>query len=284
MGDRFTRNVALFGDAGQQRLRSMSVAVVGVGGLGTHVVQQVALLGVGAVTLIDPEQLEDSNRNRYVGALATDPVPGLLKVDLGERLILGIDPKIVVTKVADSFVSEAGFDALRSIDYVFGCLDSDGSRLILNEFCSAYSKSYIDLATEVVPGPPLQYGGRVLVNLDGDGCLVCLDELDVEEAGRELAGPAEAEDRNAIYGVKGDLLARGGPSVVSLNGVVASLGVMEFMAAATGLRRPQKLLTYYGHDSIVRRRVGGAAPDCWYCTHVRGQGRAADVERFLELA
>jgi len=284
MSDRFARNVALFGEEGQRRLRSTSVAVVGVGGLGTHVVQQVALLGVGAITLIDPEELDESNRNRYIGALATDPVPGLPKVDLGERLILGIDPEIVVTRIADSFVSKAGFDALQNVDYVFGCLDSDGSRLILNELCSAYSRPYIDLATEILPGPPLQYGGRVVVNLDGDGCLVCLDELDATDAARELASPGEAMDRNAIYGVESESLAQGGPSVVSLNGVVASLGVTEFMAAATGLSRPQKLLTYYGHDSIVRRRVGGAAPDCWYCTHVRGQGRAADVERFLELA
>ena len=45
--ERYDRNIRFFGKKGQDRLAAASVAVVGVGGLGTHVVQQLALLGVG---------------------------------------------------------------------------------------------------------------------------------------------------------------------------------------------------------------------------------------------
>ena len=74
--ERFDRNEWLFGKVGQRILRQSRVAVVGVGGLGTHVVQQLSLLGVGAIDLIDHEDLDATNRNRYIGAWHSDPIPG----------------------------------------------------------------------------------------------------------------------------------------------------------------------------------------------------------------
>lgn len=58
----------------------------------------------------------------------------------------------------------------------------------------------------------------------GSSCLVCMGELDPVEAGRDLERPEERENRRAIYGVTEDLLGARGPSVVSINGVVASHG------------------------------------------------------------
>ena len=137
MNDRFKRQMPLFGEAGQAKLRAASVVVVGVGGLGTHVVQQLALLGVGKLSLIDAEELDGTNRNRYIGGWHDDPIPGSAKVYLGKRLIGMIDPDITVATLYDSFVTEAGFARVRASDYVFGCLDSEGARLILNELCAA---------------------------------------------------------------------------------------------------------------------------------------------------
>src|SRR5438876_499513 len=63
--DRFNRNELFFGKEGQQKLRAARCAIIGVGGLGTHVVQQLALLGVGSIDLVEPEELSNDNRNRY---------------------------------------------------------------------------------------------------------------------------------------------------------------------------------------------------------------------------
>src|SRR5438309_802127 len=128
MTERFERQMQFFGSEGQARLRGARVAIVGIGGLGTHVAQQLSLLGVGAMVLIDAEQLAVTNRNRYVGAWHDDPIPGSWKVDLGERLVKLIDPNITVTKVRDSFVTETAFEQIIGADYVFGCLDSEGAR------------------------------------------------------------------------------------------------------------------------------------------------------------
>ena len=157
--NRFDRNEQLFGKEGQQALRRTRVAIVGIGGLGTHVVQQLALLGVGELTLIDHEELSVSNRNRYIGAWHDDPIPGSSKVRLGQRLSEHIDPSINVSIISDPFPSSAALKALRDSDYVFGCVDSDGVRFVLNETCLAYERPYFDLASDV-PEPDC-YGGRV---------------------------------------------------------------------------------------------------------------------------
>lgn len=282
--DRFTRQVALFGKAGQEKLGATSVAVVGVGGLGTHVVQQLALLGVGKLTLIDSEALDETNQNRYIGAYYYDPIPGSRKVILGARMVRAIDPLIVAETVDDSLVSVKAFEAVRTADWTFGCLDREGPRLILTELCAAYARPYVDLATEVIPDDRPEFGGRVLVSKDGWGCLVCYDELDHEEAQRQLSGPEGVRQRNELYGVDQEALKGSGPSVVSLNGLIASLGVTEFMVAVTGLRDPAPLQRYYGREKRFTRPSAEAVlprPGCYYCTGVYGKGAAVDVERYL---
>ncbi len=131
--ERYDRNVRFFGQSGQDSLRAASVAVVGVGGLGTHVVQQLALLGMGRLVLIDSEEVDETNRNRYVGLRHDDLVPGMPKVDLGRRLAGEINPEVEVVTIAECLRGQPAFDAIMEADYVFGCMDNDGSRLILNE-------------------------------------------------------------------------------------------------------------------------------------------------------
>lgn len=279
--ERFNRNEGFFGREGQERIAASRVAVVGIGGLGTHIVQQLALLGVGHLALIDDEELDVTNRNRYVGARYDDPIPGTPKVDIGERIIQAIDLDIRVDKVSDSLVSESAFNAVIDADHVFGCLDNEGSRLILTELCAAYSRPYFDIASDIPPDNVLDYGGRVCVAWDGNGCLVCLNVLDIAEAQIDLLNPDARRNRDAIYGIKRELLGESGPSVVSINGVIASLAVTEFMVAVTGIRPPQRILNYYGQRAVVTVSKDAPGPDCYYCKGLRGRGDAVDVQRYI---
>lgn len=280
---RYDRSILLFGAEGQARLSATRVAVVGVGGLGSPVVQHLALLGVAAISLVEPEELDDTNRNRFIGAEATDPVPGTLKVMLAHRLITKINPDVAVTLIPQSLVSPEAFAAIKAADWVFGCFDHDGPRYVLNELCAAYAKPYIDLASDV-PEPGV-YGGRVCVSQKGDGCLACLDLLDLVAVNRWLASPADRHAQDAIYGInRGALAEKKGPSVSPINGVVASLGVTEFMTAATGMRAPRRLLNYYGHLGKVADASGTTrAPYCAFCHGIHGQPASADVERYLRM-
>ena len=87
--------------------------------------------------------------------------------------------------------------------------------------------------------------------------------------------------RRALYGVDRDLLGRSGPSVVSINGVVASLAATEFVMAVTGLRKPQPLLTYHGRTGKVTANTDAPTPDCYYCKAVRGMREQADLNRYI---
>lgn len=284
---RFSRNVPFFGLEGQEKLHLTGVAIVGVGGLGSHLVQQLGYLGTRRFWLIDDDVVKESDLNRLIGATPKDAELQRLKVDMAERVIIAITPDAIVRKVPDTFVSNDGFAALRETDVVFSCVDGDGSRLILTEFCSAYRKPYFDLATEIPPGEgaPI-FGGRLVVSINGVSCPVCLDELSPEDIRRELTSPRQREEDASIYGVKKDALGETGPSVVSLNGVIASLAVTEFMVMVTGIRSPKRHLIYRGDLGRVTENTDPPRPDCFYCKAVYGKGPEVDVERYLraELA
>lgn len=280
MQERFDRNERFFGKEGQGLIRSATVAVVGIGGLGTHVVQQLSYLGVGKLILIDGEELDKTNKNRYIGSYYDDPISGLPKVDIGERISRFIDPAIHVEKVFNTLFTKQAFEAIIRADYVFGCLDNDGSRFVLNELCAAYSRPYFDLASDIHQGC---YGGRVCVSWDGDGCLYCMDALDLKEVQNDIESPGMRAERDAIYGVNSTHLAETGPSVVSINGVVASIAVTEFMVGVTGIRKPYRYINYYGHLGNAAYNKEKPQADCFYCHNTRKTEMKAAVERYLKL-
>lgn len=282
--DRFDRNIRFFGADGQAKLRNAHVVVVGCGGLGQHVIQQLAFLGVGKLTLIEDEALNRSNLNRYVLARHDDPIPGTHKIDNALRAIAAIDPSIEVTPVRNSIRSHEAFEALRAVHGIFGCVDNDGARLILNEYAKAYSKEYYDLASDIEEDAGLRYGGRVVRVDQAPGCLVCLGHIDLAAARQDLESDAARRDRAKIYGVDAEMLQEGGPSVVSINGVVASLGVTEYMVGVSGIRAPKRLVVYRGDRSIVTTGVVESPPSCYFCRTLAGVGASAGMERYLEVA
>lgn len=280
--ERYERNIRFFGQDGQDRLSAAHVAVVGVGGLGTHVVQQLALLGVGRLTLIDGEELDRTNFNRYVGVRHDDVVPGTLKVAVGERLARDINPETHITTIPQHLATRPALDATIGADYVFGCVDNEGARVILTELASAYAKPYFDLASEILAEDPLRYGGRVCTAWNGRGCLVCFNELDIASAQQDLMRELEHRDREAIYGVDREALGSAGPSVVSINGVVASLAVTEFMLVVSGVRsEPRRLLKYRGHMGGVSVCTDDPAADCYYCSGIRGTREVSNIYRYI---
>lgn len=280
--DRFDRNIRFFGAEGQAKLRNAHVAVVGCGGLGQHVIQQLAFLGVGKLTLIEDEALSRSNLNRYVLARHDDPIPGTHKIDAALRAISAIDPTIQVWPVRNSLRSQEAFDVLRAAHSFFGCLDNDGARLILNEYAKAYSKEYYDLASDIEQDGVIRFGGRVVRVDQTPGCLVCLGHIDLAAAREDLESEAARRDRTKIYGVDAKLLDEGGPSLVSINGVVASLGVTEFMVGVTGIRPPKRLLVYRGDRGIVTTGTAEGLPTCYFCGTVAGTGVNVGVERYIK--
>src|SRR6266851_8464578 len=68
------------------------VAIVGVGGGGSHIAQQLGHLGVGEFVLIDPDVVEDTNLNRLVGATQRDVSKGTAKASVAARVVASVNP------------------------------------------------------------------------------------------------------------------------------------------------------------------------------------------------
>jgi len=277
----FDRSERFFGKDGLAKLRTKSIAIVGAGGLGTHVTQQTALHGVRRFALIDDQTFQSTDQNRYVGVRYDDI--GTLKVVLAERLIKSIEPEADVTTVEKELATPEAFAAIKHADIIFGCLDNEGARLILTELCAAYAKPLFDLASDIEIEDAPRYGGRVIAAFTGNGCPVCLGELDMAEATDDLSTPEQRRQRHELYGINKAALDGTGPAVVSINGVVASLGVNEFMLYVTGIRPPRSVLTYRGDLGGVFVRKEPARADCYYCHGIWNQRERTGVERYLNL-
>lgn len=281
MKNRYDRNIKFFGKMGQDIIGRTRVAIVGIGGIGTHVVQQLAHLGVKTIVLIDKEKFDKTNSNRYVGSTNDDLINLPFKVEIGKRIINSINPEIEVITINKTLVSDEAYCEIIKSDYVFGCIDREGIRFILNELCSAYDIPYFDLATDIVSSDSLRYGGRISCNLDGKACLHCMEILDIEEVQRDLGGADNLALENAIYGVKKNVLGAAGPSVVSINGVIASFAITEFIVSITKIRKPVTLATYRAQESKVLVSIDKTRSDCYYCNFIRGKKENADVERYI---
>jgi molybdopterin/thiamine biosynthesis adenylyltransferase len=268
--DRYSRHVGLFGEEGQRRIASCALAIVGVGGLGSHVAQQLAYLGVAKFLLFDDDRVEISNLNRLIGATESDV--GEPKVGVVAREIATIQRGASIEAAERRFEAEADTASLIGCDVLFGCLDNDVARLGLLTAASSLALPYVDLASDVTPDG--EFGGRVVFAENGERCLSCLGELDQHTLARASMSPEQREADDKIYGIERGALAEAGPSVVSVNGVVASLAVTEFLAWRTGLREPRGYLNYRGDQATVGTRADPERTYCHYCMTLWGSARA----------
>lgn len=284
VNERFDRQIAIFGAQGQEKIQATKVVLIGYGGLGTFVLPQLCLLGVKHLTVVEHETFSATNRNRYLGFLYSDfdavKGVGVDKVLVAERIAKGIDPDIEIELIRNKLESQEAFDAIIEADIVIGCLDSDGARSILNELCIAYGITYIDLASEVFEDGT--FGGRVAIVKDGDGCLHCMgDGLDQTEVRRYLTDEMQLENEAKVYGVDIDSLAIGsGPSVVDLNGIVASLGVQEFKLLITDPNNSARYLNYRGHLKSISK-VSIIQNNQCYCCGLYNKKSEANIYRYL---
>lgn len=280
--ERFSRHLELFGEAGQARIATKDLTVVGASGVGTPTLLYLAFLGPKRIRIIEPGYLKESSRNRNFAARNSDASDVTRKVDIAARMVGLKSSRTTVDIIPDRLESDAAFAAIESADYVFGCVDHDGVRFVLNEVCLAYDRPLIDMASDVQADSE-EFGGRIAVVRPGEGCLYCLGLLDDEDVRRYLSSRRELLNEAATYGVPVDDLAPGtGPSVATINGIIAGLGITEFWASVTGLRQPHRTITYLGSETTIRKSKDEPISDCYYCTVVRGAGLASGVHRHIE--
>jgi molybdopterin/thiamine biosynthesis adenylyltransferase len=258
---RFDRQVRAFGDEGQRVLRKLNVAVVGAGGTGSLVIQQIAHLGVGSVLLIDPDRVDVTNLNRVAGAGHKDI--GLRKVEVATRLIHAIDDAIVVQAIAGDIRDAPTLRNLLDVDFFFCSTDSDGSRAVINQFAYQYLIPGIDMGVviQVEEGNIGQIAGRVQMLSGGLPCLVCAEVLNSEAVRRDLL--SEVARKLDPY-IPGEGIAQ--PAVISINGIAASWAVTMFLAAVVGVPLSTRYLRLRMERGVSSPIGLAPNPSCYVCS------------------
>ena len=286
----FHRQALAFGQALNQDLGNLRIAVVGCGGTGSAVAMLLARLGVGQLVLIDNDIVDKTNLNRLHGARQADADAMLPKVVAVARSIteLGLGVRVVPI---EAWVGDPGCrDALRSCDLIFGCTDDNEGRLFLSRFAYFYLTPLIDvgLAIDVSNDEPPEVkclDGRVTVVVPSQPCLSCRGVIDAEAARDESlrrTNPNEYTRRKAEAYVAGEGDPR--PAVVTFTTEVATMGVNEMLHRMQGFRGP---------DGAVNQRVrkfhlsqdfkpgSHPVPGCRMCDDNAIWGRG-DIEPFLD--
>ncbi len=167
--DRYARNFRTIDAEGQLRLHRSRVLVAGCGGLGGHVVEELARLGIGGLVLVDPDSFEPSNLNRQI--LATIDDLGAPKVEAGRARVGAINPAVVVEAHAERLGASNAEALLAGVDCAVDALDSIPDRLTLERACARVG---LPLVHAAIAGPFVQAttvlpGSGSLGRLFGEG-------------------------------------------------------------------------------------------------------------------
>lgn len=258
---RLSRQVLAFGEVAQKRLSSLKVAIIGLGGLGCHVAQQLAYLGTNLL-LVDDQKLERSNLNREVGASISDI--GQNKVEVAERMVKLINPGTKTTAITAK-IEDVPPSIITSADIIVGCLDRQFPRLILNRYAVQYYIPYIDLGVgfEKAENGIFEVGGQVKLVMPDGPCLFCHGSIDREILATELLKPEERHDmQRAGYGL-GDEVPQ--PAVISIGGTIASLAVTEILSLITGFKPNHNYIYYDVINQMVNPVIVKKLETCPAC-------------------
>ena len=247
---------SFLGKDSQRRIESTTIGVVGLGGGGSHIVQQLAHIGFKNYVIFDDDVISTTNLNRLVGARRSDVENQVQKTAIASRVIRGL---VSGAKISCHGRWQNAAECIRGCDIVFGCLDGFNERRELEVACRRYLIPYIDIGMDVrIVGddPPRMYG-QVILSMPGETCMACVGFLSEEN----LTAEAEA------YGHAG-----GQPQVVWANGLLASSAVGIAVDLVTGWSGGRSVIRYLSYDG----NSGTLTP------HMRLDYLPAECEHFFE--
>ena len=278
----FDRNIRAFGEPVQRTIALLRIAVVGAGGTGSAVAEQLVRLGARHMILVDADTLSESNLTRVYGT--TPGQVGRPKAEVLAEHLQSIAPDLRCRAIRGMSTSEGVARALTGADLIFGCTDDNAGRLVLSRFSSYYLTPVIDLAVLLSSDSENRLEGihgRVTVMSPGHACLLCRGRVDTARAAAEAMTPTE-RDRLADEGYA-PALGQAEPAVVSFTTITAALAVSELLERLIGygdLSRPSEVLLRL-HDREISGNSAAPRPG-HICDPNAGKLGRGDTEPFLE--
>lgn len=257
----FDRQVRAFGETGQKTLQRLRIAIVGLGGTGSLIAQQLVHLGVRDFILIDPDVIEETNLNRVVNAFQDDI--GLPKVSIAARYIHAVAKDANLNCIEGDIIRSSIAQELLNADIIFGCTDSHGSRAVLQQVSYQYLIPCIDVGTTITAsnGQIGHIYGRVQLLSPGHACFTCSSLLNSNEVRRDMMSAFERQADPYIQGAR-----EPAPAVISINGTAVSLAVTMLLSVVTGIPANARYILYSAVNSVLRNVRVNPAPDCFICS------------------
>lgn len=278
----FDRQVRAFGEDIQRILGALHVGVVGLGGTGSAIAEQLVRLGVGSLTLFDRDSFDGTNVNRVYGSALADS--GKRKVLIAKEHLDSIGLSADIQAVPQHITSEHTARKLRACDVVFGCTDKEIPRAILMQLASLYSLPVFDVGVLIDSHDYRIRGvhGRVTTLMPGEACLYCRGRISPETMRIEALSPQERQTQ--IHEGYAPELEGPAPAVIAFTSTVASLAIAEFLHRLTGFmgseRKSSEVLIAFDQSRIRTNRVGPR--EACQCSDHTWWGRG-DQTPFLEL-
>lgn len=274
----FGRQVLAFGNGVQQVLHSLHIGVVGVGGTGSPITEQLVRAGVGTITVVDYQDLEDTNVTRVYGSSMRQV--GMRKVDVAAASAAWIGLETVVNRVPEK-ISRSVLESLQACDIIFACTDDHSGRFDVSRLAYWCLIPVFDLGAQLDPVDSSSQGiySRVDIQMPGTPCALCSGRADPERMRVEGLPDDEREELER----EGYLEGQGNPdpAVIAFTTMAASLGFSELLLRLTGLAdgAPWRLL-YRVHDRRLARVT--ASPDTTHwCRDPLVWGAVRDGNRYL---
>jgi molybdopterin/thiamine biosynthesis adenylyltransferase len=216
--DRYSR-LRLIAWWDQDKLANSHVMVVGAGALGNEVLKNLALMGVGRITIVDFDTVEKSNLSRSVLFRPSDC--GRSKAEIAATMLTQLNPDCQITAEHANIMTEIGLGRFRDVDVVIGCLDNREARLWVNRCCWKVNTPWVDGGIQEINGvvktfvPPYS------------ACYECaMTENDYRLINLRYSCPLLRQE---------DILAGKVPTAPTISSIVGGLQVQEALKLIHGL-------------------------------------------------
>ncbi len=235
--ERYRRQIMLFGEDGQEKLKSARVVIAGAGGLGCPVATYLAVAGVGHIRIIDHDTVERTNLNRQI--LHWEEDIGAAKTgSAGEKLKL-INPDIMIEAVRVTIDEATAPGLFRDVDAIVDAMDNYPARYLLNHWAI---KSGIPLFHGAIRG----FDGQVTTIIPGKtACLSC------------IFPKAPPKEIFPVIGVTAGMI-----------GMIQANEVIKYLLG-TGELLGNRLLIWDGLHSVLDTVHVERDPSCTECSHIQ---------------
>lgn len=156
---RYSRNMEMLSPEENHSLKNFKVCVIGCGGLGGYIIEMLARLGIGYLTVVDGDVFDETNLNRQI--FSDMNTLGKEKAKVAKERVKVVNPLIKVKTICTRLVEENAEDILKGHDVVVDALDNIPSRIILQ---NKAEKLKIPLVHGAIAG----WYGQVTTILPGD--------------------------------------------------------------------------------------------------------------------